>query len=55
MNRNGFTEQEAKDRMNAQMPLAMKVGKSDEVIDNSGTKEDLKNHLERIFIPRLME
>lgn len=43
--RNGFTEEEAKSRINAQMPLQDKVKLADAVLQNDGTIEATKTQL----------
>ncbi|TQS76237.1 dephospho-CoA kinase [Ornithinibacillus gellani] len=43
--RNGFTEEEAKNRINAQMPLQDKVKLADAVLQNDGTINETKTQL----------
>ena len=43
MSRNSLTEQQALDRIHAQMPLKLKCEKADIVVDNSGNFDNLKN------------
>ncbi len=54
--RDGCTLQEARARLDAQLPLAQKVAVADVVIDNAGTLEDLAREtdraLEEILSPR---
>ncbi|WP_026771084.1 dephospho-CoA kinase [Sediminibacillus terrae] len=45
MNRNGFSEEEATERMTAQMPLDKKAKMADEIIDNNGTIESSRQQL----------
>lgn len=45
MDRNGFTEKEATDRIRSQMPLKEKVALADAVIDNNGTLEETREQL----------
>jgi len=45
----GLTEQEALERINAQMPLEEKVKKADFVIDNSSAREGIAKIVEKIF------
>ncbi|MDE3839870.1 dephospho-CoA kinase [Bacillus methanolicus] len=49
MERNHFTEQEAKARINSQMPLKEKISLADAVIDNNGTIEETRKQLMRIL------
>ncbi|GAA0288434.1 dephospho-CoA kinase [Gracilibacillus halotolerans] len=49
MKRNGFTEEEARNRMNAQMDAEEKKKLADEWIDNSGSKSSSKEQLETIL------
>lgn len=49
MRRNGWSEQEAKQRIAAQMPLKEKKKYADYVIDNSGSLENTKQQVERIW------
>ncbi len=43
MERNNFSKDEALLRINSQMPESDKIPLCDYIIDNSGSKEDLKN------------
>jgi dephospho-CoA kinase len=45
----GMTEQEAQQRMAAQLPSAEKKARADYVIDTSGAKEDSKRQIDAIF------
>jgi dephospho-CoA kinase len=47
--RNHFTEEEAKARINSQLPLKEKVSLADAVIDNNGTIEETRNQLLQIL------
>jgi dephospho-CoA kinase len=53
MNRNGLTQEEAMDRINAQMPLAEKVTKTEAlngiILDNSGTLENTQNQVNTLL------
>lgn len=49
MKRNGYTEEEARNRMNAQMDAEEKKKLADEWIDNSGSKSSSKEQLETIL------
>lgn len=49
MERNQLSEQEAKARIQSQMPLKEKVSLSDFVINNNGSIEDTKKQLEEIL------
>ena len=46
MERNGFSHSEALSRINSQMPLSEKRDRSDEVLDNSGSKNELYAQIE---------
>lgn len=50
MTRDGSTEEEAKSRINAQMPLDLKRSKADIVIDNTGTLEALHEEFQKVLI-----
>ena len=43
--RDGLSNEEIEDRLNAQLPIEQKVSLSDFVIDNSGSLEDLKDNV----------
>ncbi|NNU83265.1 dephospho-CoA kinase [Geobacillus sp. BMUD] len=45
MERNGFTEEEARARIRAQWPLAEKIKQADAVINNNGTREETRRQL----------
>lgn len=47
--RNGLTEAEARARMAAQMPLALKVERADYVVENGGTPEETRRQVEQIW------
>lgn len=47
--RNGYSREEAKRRIAAQMPLAKKRQLADILIDNSGTEQDLAEKLRRLW------
>ncbi|MED3725581.1 dephospho-CoA kinase [Priestia filamentosa] len=47
--RNGFSEREALARIKAQDPLKDKVAKSDEVINNNGSKEETRKKVTHII------
>ena len=47
--RDHSTEQEAKSRINSQIPVGEKAKKADAVIDNNGTKEESYHQLEKIL------
>lgn len=49
MERNGLTEAEADSRIGSQMPLADKRDESDFMLDNSGTRENLYDQIERFL------
>ncbi|CAA2971843.1 dephospho- kinase [Olea europaea subsp. europaea] len=50
MARDGTTEEEAKNRINAQMPLDLKRTKADIVIDNTGSLEDLNKRFSEALV-----
>lgn len=47
MNRNGYTEEQASARIKSQMPIEEKKGLADDIIDNSGTREETAKQLEQ--------
>lgn len=49
MARNDFTEQEATDRINSQLPMTIKEASSDAVIYNNGTIEETRKQLQEIL------
>lgn len=49
MKRNNFNEQEAKNRIHAQIPLEEKLKLADIVIDNNGTIEELREKIKQIW------
>lgn len=49
MKRNNFTEEEAKARINSQMPLSEKVKQADAVIYNNGTLEETKKQVQIVL------
>lgn len=49
MDRNGYTEEEAKTRIRSQMPLKEKAELADAVIDNNGTLENTRTQLIEIL------
>lgn len=49
MERNNFSEQEAKARMSSQLPLRKKATLADAVIDNNGSVEETEQQLERLI------
>lgn len=49
MERNNFTEDEARSRILSQMPLKDKISLSDAVIDNNGSIEETRNQLNAIL------
>lgn len=48
--RDSLNEEEARSRINSQMPLSKKVEMADYVIDNSSTKEELQHRIEGAVI-----
>ncbi len=49
MKRNGYTEEEARDRLRSQMPLAEKIPFADFVIHNEGALEETEAAVEKIW------
>ncbi|WP_040229134.1 dephospho-CoA kinase [Bhargavaea cecembensis] len=49
MDRNGFTEQEARARISSQLPISEKEKGADAVIYNNGTLEETERQLDRIL------
>ena len=47
--RDDLDKEDALKRINAQMPLEEKIKKADIVIDNSGSKEELKHKIENLI------
>ncbi|GIN22101.1 dephospho-CoA kinase [Siminovitchia fordii] len=47
--RNNFTEEEAKSRIASQIPLKEKMEKADAVIDNNGSVEETETQLEQLI------
>lgn len=54
MKRNNFTEEQALKRMNAQMPQDEKINKSDFVIHNNSTKEELAEQVNE-FLKKILK
>lgn len=50
--RNGISPEEAQERIDAQLPLEFKIAQADVVINNTGTIDDLKSALEKIWRER---
>lgn len=50
MSRDGTTAEEAKSRINAQMPLDLKRAKADILIDNSGSLDDLNECFREVIV-----
>lgn len=50
MTRDRTTEEDAKNRINAQMPLDLKRSKADIVIDNNGSLEDLNENFRKVLV-----
>ena len=51
----GMTEREARARIAAQMPLAEKCARADVVIDNSGTVEEIREYIGKLWKERILE
>ena len=49
-----MSEDEARARIAAQMPLAEKCARADIVIDNSGTKEETREYIEKLWRERIL-
>ncbi|KAL2939878.1 Dephospho-CoA kinase [Bienertia sinuspersici] len=49
LSRDGITEEEANNKINAQMPLDSKRSKADIVIDNTGSLDDLNEQFQKIL------
>jgi len=49
MNRNGYSAQDAANRIKAQIPLAEKVKLADYVIDNNGPESELPPQVQKIM------
>ncbi|MDO9515557.1 MAG: dephospho-CoA kinase [Syntrophales bacterium] len=49
MERNGYTEEEARDRLRSQMPLDEKIPFADFVVHNEGTREETEAAVEEIW------
>lgn len=47
--RDNLSEQEAQQRLKAQMPMAEKLGYADYVINNTGTVEQTKEHVKQLY------
>ncbi len=47
--RNGISEQEAKIRLSAQLPIEEKVARADLVIDNRGTREETEKRVGKVW------
>ena len=48
-------EGEARARIAAQMPLAEKCARADVIIDNSGTKEEIREYIGKLWKERILE
>ena len=53
MKRNDLNEDEAKNKINSQMPLDAKIAKADIVVDNSGSQDDLIKQLKKETLPKV--
>lgn len=54
MRRNNLSRSEAIERIKAQMPLEEKISRADVVIDNSGSREDLKKKITELWGERCL-
>uniref|UniRef100_A0A7S1NID5 Dephospho-CoA kinase n=1 Tax=Eutreptiella gymnastica TaxID=73025 RepID=A0A7S1NID5_9EUGL len=52
MDRNGYTRDEAQQRISSQMPMAEKVRRAQHVLDNSGEREELCKQVDDLY-PRI--
>lgn len=50
MERNGFTEEEALDRISSQLPMEIKEEQSDAVLYNNGTVEQTEEQLKKVLV-----
>lgn len=50
MKRDGSLEEDARNRINAQMSMDLKRSKADIVIDNTGSLEDLEEQFQRVLL-----
>ena len=48
-------EDEARARIAAQMPLAEKCARADVIVDNSGTKEEIREYIGKLWKERILE
>ena len=55
MNRDSLSREHALSRLGSQLPISEKVTYADIVIDNSGTKSELANHVEGLIMRLEME
>jgi len=49
MQRDGSTREEASARLSSQLPIAQKIPYADIVIDNSGTEQELNEHVKGLI------
>ena len=54
MNRDQSSREDALKRIDAQMPLSIKISKSDITVDNCGTANDLHEKAINIVIPQIV-
>ncbi len=47
--RSGFSREEARARLKTQIPIETKKARADYIVDNSGTKEETKGQVEKIY------
>lgn len=50
MNRNGFSMEQAKERIASQMPLELKCGQADFLITNSGSRDELSEQVQNLVV-----
>ena len=50
-----MSEREARARIAAQMPLAEKCARADVIIDNSGTKEEVREYIGKLWKERIID
>jgi dephospho-CoA kinase len=49
MQRDGSSKEDARSRVNSQMPISSKLSYADVVIDNSGTRSELDAHVQSLI------
>lgn len=54
MERNKLSKEDATNKINSQMPMSVKVAKSDILVENSGSKNDLDKKMIHEMIPLIL-